>query len=93
MKVSVVFVAIPWLCMPVLGWGYVERYLPLDNKELSLRFPQRVVRSVFDSDMRVRVGTTTIQFVETSIEIRFSGVDVLGKPWTVTADALPGGGL
>jgi len=92
-KVPIVFVAILLLALPVVAWGYVERYLPLDNKELSLRFPQRVVCGRLDPEMKVRVGTTTIRVVERSDEIRFSGVDFSGKPWSFTAEDVLSGGL
>lgn len=74
-------------------WGYWKRYLPLDDRELSLRFPQRVLRSKFVQGMSAQVGSTAIHFLEPTNEISFSGVDSSGKPWTVTADAMFGGGL
>jgi len=92
-KLSIVFVAILLLSLPVVAWGYVERYLPLDNKELSLRVPQRVVRDSLDPGTKVLVGTTTVWFVEPSNEIRFSGVDFSGKPWSFTAEDVLSGGL
>ena len=75
------------------GLAYMEGYLPLNQKELALRFPQHVVRGHFVQDMSARIGKTAISFLEPSNQIRFSGTDLSGKPWAVTADAWRGGGL
>ena len=75
------------------GLAYMEGYLPLNQKELALRFPQHVVRGHFVQDMSARIGKTAISFLEPSNQIRFSGRDLSGKPWAVTADAWRGGGL
>jgi len=71
----------------------MRRYLPLDDKEISLRVPQKVLRSRFAQGMTARLGSTTVRFLEGSDEIRFSGFDAAGKPWTVTASAMMEGGL
>lgn len=73
--------------------AYMRRYLPLNERELSLRFPQHVLRSDFRAGMSLRLGSTTIRILEPTNEIRFSGLDASGKPWRVTAAAMQGGGL
>jgi len=78
---------------PLKVCAAMRSYLPLEEKELRLRFPQHIIRSKFVQEMSVRVGTTTVRFLEPSNQIRFSGKDLAGKPWTVTADAERGGGL
>jgi hypothetical protein len=85
--------AILRLLLPAIASAYMRGYLPLDDNEISLRFPQRVLRSRFEQGMSARLGSTTIRFLEPSNKIRFSGVDAAGKPWMVTADAMRGGGL
>jgi hypothetical protein len=42
----------------------MRAYLPLSDNEISLRFPQRVLRSKFEQGMSARLGLTTIRFVE-----------------------------
>jgi len=69
--------------------AYVKDYLPLNDTELSLRFPQHVLRRNFVPGMHVRFGSTTISFLESTDEIQFSGVDYSGKPWTVTTFGSP----
>lgn len=82
------------LLLPASGTAYVKNYLPLMDTEISHRFPQRVLRSKFvQGATAARVGSTTVRFVEATNEIRFSGFDMTGKPWTVTANAMMGGGL
>src|SRR4051794_36108622 len=78
---------------PLHTVAYMEGYLPLSQKELALRFPQHVVRGSFVQEMSARIGHTTIRFLEPNNEIRFSGTDLSGRPWTVTAAAWRGGGL
>ncbi len=73
--------------------AYMKSYLPLSDTELAMRFPQRVLRSNFVQTMSVRIGTTTVRFLEPANGIQFTGKDLSGKPWTVTADAMQGGGL
>jgi hypothetical protein len=73
--------------------AYWKRYLPLNDTELAMRFPQRVLRSNFVQNMSVRIGTTTVRFLEPTNGIQFTGKDLSGKPWTLTADAMRGGGL
>jgi hypothetical protein len=67
--------------------------LPLDQREISLRFPQRALRSTFVQGMSARFASTTIRLVEPDNEIRFSGVDESGKPWTLTAHAMQRGAI
>jgi len=50
------------LVAPATSWGYLKRYLPLDERELSLRFPQRVLRSNFVQPMSAHVGCTPISW-------------------------------
>src|SRR5437016_11195198 len=85
-----IFLLIP---APLEVGAYMKRYLPLDEKELALRFPQHVVRSNFTQSMSVRIGSTTVRFLEPANEIQFAGKDLSGKSWTITADAMRGGGL
>jgi hypothetical protein len=73
--------------------AYMKAYLPLDEKELSLRYPQHVIRGNFMQAASVRIGSTTVSFLEPANEIRFEGMDLSGKPWKLTADAMRGGGL
>jgi hypothetical protein len=74
--------------------AYMRGYLPLKDSEISHRFPQRVLRATFVQGMpAVRLGSTTVRFVEGGNLIQFSGIDSAGKPWTVTADAMRGGAL
>ena len=82
-------ILVPWV--PANTWAYIKGYLPLNNSELSLRFPQHGLWGRFVQEMSARVGSTTIRFIEPASEIRLSGVDLSGKLWTVTADALRGG--
>lgn len=70
------------------------RYLPLKDSDTAHRFPQRVLRTNFVQGMSaLRVGSTTVRFMEETGEIQFSGFDAAHKPWTVTAAAMFGGGL
>ncbi len=74
--------------------AYMKGYLPLDEKELSHRFPLHVIRGKFTQDMdALRIGSTTVRFEESANDIRFAGRDNSGKPWTVTAGAWRGGAL
>ncbi len=74
--------------------AYIRRYLPLKDSEIANRFPLRVVRAKFvQGTPAVRVGSTTVRFVEESNQIRFSGIDNGAKQWTVAADAMRGGSL
>jgi hypothetical protein len=68
--------------------AYMKGYLPLNETELAMRFPQRVLRSNFVQDMNARIG-----FLEAPNTIRFAGKDLSGKPSMLTADAMRGGGL
>jgi hypothetical protein len=72
----------------------MKNYLPLKDSEISRRFPQKILRSSFvQGTDAVRVGSVTVRFAEPTNEIRFSGLDATGKPWTVTADGMRGGAL
>lgn len=78
--------------------AYVQGYLPLTEQELSLRFPQHVVRKQFlplmGSPEVVKIGSTTVRFLEPDTNtIQFSGKDSAGKPWTVAANGWMGGAL
>lgn len=77
---------------PEIG-AWVKRYMPLDDSELALRFPQRVVNGNFTQFLSARIGATSVRFLESADEIQFKGKDISGKPWTITADAMRGGGL
>ena len=82
--------------LPATGMAYMRDYLPLKDAEVFHRVRQRILRSNFvqgGNANTVRVGLATVRFVEPANEIRFSGLDAMGKPWTVTADALRGGAL
>ena len=77
--------------------AYVKRYLPLTEAELSLRFPQHLVRKEFlplvgDAQETLRIGSITVRFLEPN-RIQFSGTDLKGKRWTVTASEMMGGAL
>ena len=94
MRRQPVLTTIVALLVPAIGGAYMKGYLPLKDSEISHRFPQRVLRSKFVQGMSAaRVGTATVRFLEPTNEIRFSGLDTTGKPWTVTADAMRGGAL
>ena len=72
----------------------MRRYLPLKDSEIAQRFAMRVLRAKFvQGAPAVRVGSTTVRFVEDGNQIRFSGIDNGHKPWTVAADAMRGGSL
>ena len=83
-----------WIIMDAAA--YVQRYLPLNEQELSLRFPQHVVRKQFlplmGSQEIVRIGSATVRFLEPN-RIQFSGKDSAARPWTVTASGCMGGAL
>jgi len=80
--------------LPATGAAYMKGYLPLKDSEIANRFPQQVIRAKFVQGMNAaRVGFATVRFLEETNEIQFSGVDGARKPWTVTADAMRGGGL
>ena len=80
--------------LPATGAAYMKGYLPLKDTEIANRFPQRVIRAKFFQGMNAaRVGFATVRFLEETNEIQFAGVDGARKPWTVTADAMRGGGL
>jgi hypothetical protein len=86
--------AILALLLPGICAAYMRRYLPLKDSDISHRFPQRVLRAKFVQGMRaVQVGSTTVRFLDETSEIQFSGMDATGKPWTVTAAGMLGGGL
>lgn len=83
--------AVLLLLLPAGLWSYATRYLPLSDSETSLRVPQRVLRTKFEQDTSVRVGSTIIRFLGS--EVVFSGFDASRKPWTVTAATMFGAGL
>src|SRR5580658_458981 len=87
------FMALLPLLLPLNAGAYMKNYLPLDQREISLRFPQRVLRSTFVQGMSARFASATIRLVEPDNEIRFSGVDESGKPWTLTAHAMQRGAI
>jgi hypothetical protein len=74
--------------------AYLKGYLPLSDRELSLRFPQHIVREELIGDIQeiVHIGAARVQFSESG-KIQFSGADLGGKIWTVTADRCMGGAL
>ena len=89
----VLILAIAFAFTSLNAFAYMKGYLPLNETELGMRFPQRVLRSNFVQEMSARVGTTTVRFLEPANEIQFAGKDLAGKPWKVTADAMRGGAL
>ncbi len=85
-----------WIIMDAAA--YVQGYLPLTEQELSLRFPQHVVRKQFlplmGSPEVVKIGSATVRFLAPDTNtIQFSGKDSAGKPWTVAANGWMGGAL
>ena len=73
--------------------GYMKSYLPLDERELSLRFPVHIARREFvpwDAQESIRIGSIRVRFLEPN-KIHFSGTDVAGKTWTVTGGGCMGG--
>ena len=77
--------------------GYVKGYLPLNEKELSLRFPQHTVLRefvplVWETREIARIGSTRVRSFESG-KIQFSGTDLAGKGWTVSGSAMMGGAL
>jgi hypothetical protein len=88
---AVLAIAIALTSLKLLA--YNPRYLPLNETELALRFPQHVLRSTFVQDMSAQVGTTAVRFLGPGNEIQFTGKDLAGKPWKVTAEAMRGGAL
>ncbi len=75
--------------------AYVKGYLPLSEKELSLRFPLHTVRREFlpsSEPESTRIGSIRMRFLE-PYKIQFTGTDLAGKIWTVTAAQAMGGDL
>ncbi|MCE5306927.1 MAG: hypothetical protein LLG20_04745 [Acidobacteriales bacterium] len=73
----------------------MKGYLPLGEKELSARFPLHTVCREFvpwGAQQGIRIGTIGVRFLEPN-KIQFSGPDLAGKNWTVTAGGLMGGAL
>src|SRR6185369_15172166 len=92
-RLSVLSAAVA-LLLPTTGTAYMRGYLPLKDGEIAKRFPVRVLRANFTQSMGpVRIGASTVRFLEETNEIQFTGVDAAHKPWTVTADAMRGGAL
>lgn len=88
-------------CIILILWvapdasGYVKGYLPLDEKELSLRFPVHTVRREFvpsATSENTRIGSVRVHFLEPD-KLQFSGTDLHGRTWTVTGGGLMGGAL
>ena len=77
----VVVLAIAFAFTSLNAFAYMKGYLPLNETEPGMRFPQHVLRSNFVQEMSARIGTTNVPFLEPENEIQFSGKDLAGKPW------------